>query len=152
MSTGLKTIYTGLSADATAKRAKAGTLHESLTPGNEYTSEIQVDLRIGDPAEDRFAYFCEQFGESVCISQMVQRIVHNMQTTIRNLMAKGLDDDAIQAQIFDLESDNFIWKINAPRVKKSVFDRAEEAIVEMSPEEKEAAKAKAQRLLELLTA
>lgn len=124
----LTSVTTGLSAEATEKLAKANKLADNLTAGEAYAVTVQIDLAEGETAEDRMQHLIEAFTVDVCLSQMIQRIVHNMQGHIRGLIAAGKTEDEIQNAIFDLDNEEFIWKIGVPRSRKSDADKLIDAV------------------------
>lgn len=143
----MKTVVTGLTADATAKLDEKEMLHESLTAGEAYNVITEVYIGQDLEPQEQLDYLAEQFGIKVCISQLTQRLIHNMQGHIRKLINQGLDQAEIQAKIFDKESNTFIWKIGLAKPKKSDLDKFADKVDEMSEAEKAAARERINALL-----
>lgn len=91
---------------------------------------VSIQYDFGDTVEQAVEFF----GEEICKSMIEGHIRFGLQGMIRNKLAEGKSPQQIQAEIFNVETGEHIYKPSKAGPKKSAVEKEKSRLMKLDPE------------------
>lgn len=104
--------------------------------------EVEVQYDFGDNLADA----ASKFSEEIILNMFQGHVKFGLQSMIRNKLEQGLSQSEIQAEIFNVDTGEYVYK-PSKTVRLSEEEKIKRDLSKKSPEERAAAK---ERLLKML--